>query len=163
MISKKKKENNEVKSSIANTQGEIKKMKDKIDQEMEKQKKNDEEVQVIQNQIIEKKRQIQNSKIGAIDPSQQTSSTLQSKQIQILENRLEKASQKLNESISANQHLRMSIDDLIKEKSIFEEVYGRLEKQLLQKRKEMGEIIELANTAYEERDKIQEKLATLIQ
>ena len=103
MISKKKKDSNEVKSSIANTQGEIKKIKDKIDQEMDKQKKNDEQVQVIQNQIIEKKRQIQNSKIGAIDPSQQISSTLQAKQIEILENRLEKASQKLNESISANQ------------------------------------------------------------
>jgi hypothetical protein len=51
---------------------------------------------------------------------------------------------------------------LRKEKVIFENVYGKLDKQLNFKRKEMGEIIEVANTAYEDRDKVQEKLANMI-
>ena len=58
--------------------------------------------------------------------------------------------------------MREEIDHLRKEKVIFENVYSRLEKQLGAKRKEMAEIIEVANTAYEERDKVQEKLATMI-
>ena len=58
--------------------------------------------------------------------------------------------------------MREEIDNLRKEKAIFEGVYSKLERQLLSKRKELAEIIEVANTAYEERDKVQEKLATLI-
>jgi Tfp pilus assembly protein PilO len=58
--------------------------------------------------------------------------------------------------------MREDIDNLRKEKAIFEGVYDKLERQLLSKRKDMAEIIEVANTAYEERDKVQEKLATLI-
>ena len=58
--------------------------------------------------------------------------------------------------------MREEIDHLRKEKVIFENVYSRLEKQLNSKRKDMAEIIEVANTAYEDRDKVQEKLATMI-
>jgi hypothetical protein len=58
--------------------------------------------------------------------------------------------------------MREEIDHLRKEKVIFENVYSKLEKQLGSKRKDMAEIIEVANTAYEERDKVQEKLATMI-
>lgn len=45
---------------------------------------------------------------------------------------------------------------------MFEEIFSNLEKHLQSKRKGMAEIIEVANTAYEERDKVQEKLAVLI-
>ena len=58
--------------------------------------------------------------------------------------------------------MREEIDHLRKEKVIFENVYSRLDKQLVNKRKDMAEIIEVANTAYEERDKVQGKLATMI-
>ena len=58
--------------------------------------------------------------------------------------------------------MREEIDHLRKEKVIFENVYSRLDKQLVNKRKDMAEIIEVANTAYQERDKVQEKLATMI-
>lgn len=37
---------------------------------------------------------------------------------------------------------------------MFEEIYGNLERHLHSKRKGMAEIIEIANTAYENRDKI---------
>ena len=50
--------------------------------------------------------------------------------------------------------MREDIDNLRKEKAIFEGVYDKLERQLLSKRKDMAEIIEVANTAYEERDKV---------
>jgi hypothetical protein len=57
-----------------------------------------------------------------------TSESQYHKQIKILENRLEKANQKFNESIASNKLMRESIDNLRKEKSIFENVYNKLEK-----------------------------------
>ena len=84
------------------------------------------------------------------------------KQIKILESRLDKANKKFDEAIAENKSTRQEIDSLRKEKVMFEEIYQNLEKQLQTQRKGMAEIIEVANTAYEERDKVQEKLAILI-
>lgn len=84
-------------------------------------------------------------------------------QIRILENRLDKANQKFNEAIAKNKKLRESIDSLRRERVIFDNIYRKLEKELHSKREKMANIIETANTAYEKRDRYQEKLATLIQ
>lgn len=84
------------------------------------------------------------------------------KQIKILENRLDKANQKFNEAIAHNKELRESIDSLRRERVIFDNIYRKLEKELHNKRKDMANIIEIANSAYEERDRAQEKLAMLI-
>jgi len=42
---------------------------------------------------------------------------------------------------------------LRRERVIFESIYKRLESDLLKKRKDMANVIEIANSAYEERDK----------
>ena len=80
----------------------------------------------------------------------------------MLEQRLEKANLKFNDAVSANKTLREQIDALRRERVIFENVYKRLEKELLSKRQDMANIIEIANTAYEERDKAQERLSLLM-
>jgi len=85
------------------------------------------------------------------------------KQIRILENRLDKANQKFNEAIAKNKKLRETIDSLRRERVIFDNIYRKLEKELHERRAKSSNIIETANTAYEERDRAQEKLATLIQ
>lgn len=45
---------------------------------------------------------------------------------------------------------------------VFDTVYRRLEKELQTKRKDMASIIEIANSAYEERDKHMERLALMM-
>jgi hypothetical protein len=80
----------------------------------------------------------------------------------VLEQRLEKANLKFNDAMSENKTLREQIDALRRERVIFENVYKRLEKELLSKRQDMANIIEIANTAYEERDKAQERLSLLM-
>lgn len=80
----------------------------------------------------------------------------------MLESRLEKANHRFNEAVNANKTLREQIDSLRRERVIFESIYKRLEGELLKKRKDMANIIEIANSAYEERDKAQEKLALLM-
>jgi chromosome segregation ATPase len=79
-----------------------------------------------------------------------------------LESRLEKANHRFNEAVNANKTLREQIDGLRRERVIFESIYKRLEGELQKKRKDMANIIEIANSAYEERDKAQEKLALLM-
>jgi len=86
-----------------------------------------------------------------------------SKQVKILENRLDQANQKFNQSISMNKELRADIDSLRRERVIFDNLYKKLEKELHEKRKNMASIIESANTAYEERDKANEHIDNLKQ
>merc|ERR1719214_363641 len=85
------------------------------------------------------------------------------KQIRILENRLDKALQKFNEAIAANRSLREQIDTLRRERVVFDDIYRKLENELQQKKKEMANIIEQANAAYEARDSAQAQMAALKQ
>merc|ERR1712151_66360 len=85
------------------------------------------------------------------------------KQIRVLENRLDKALQKFNEAIAANRGLREQIDTLRRERVVFDDIYRKLESELQQKKKEMANIIEQANAAYEARDSAQAQMAALKQ
>jgi len=85
------------------------------------------------------------------------------KQIRILENRLDKALQKFNEAIEANRTLRENIDTLRRERVVFDDIYRKLENELHSKKKEMANIIEQANAAYEARDSAQAQMAALKQ
>ncbi|CAE8643393.1 unnamed protein product [Polarella glacialis] len=85
------------------------------------------------------------------------------KQIRVLENRLDKGLQKFNEAIGANRSLREQIDTLRRERVVFDDIYRKLENELQQKKKEMANIIEQANAAYEARDSAQAQMASLKQ
>merc|ERR1712187_621549 len=85
------------------------------------------------------------------------------KQIRILENRLDHAVKKFNEAITANRGLREQIDTLRRERVVFDDIYKKLENELLQKKKEMANIIEQANAAYESRDSAQAQMQSLKQ
>jgi len=83
------------------------------------------------------------------------------KQIRQLENRLEKALIKFNEAIAHNKSLREEIDGLRRERVVFDSIYKKLEKELDQKKKEMANIIEISNSAYESRDQAQQEMQAL--
>merc|ERR1719386_310644 len=99
---------------------------------------------------------------GGVDASKQNVKAVQ-KQIRILENRLDKALQKFNEAIEANRALREQIDTLRRERVVFDDIYKKLENELHSKKKEMANIIEQANAAYEARDSAQAQMAALKQ
>ncbi|KAG2374138.1 hypothetical protein C9374_010975, partial [Naegleria lovaniensis] len=79
------------------------------------------------------------------------SNRLVEKQIKVLENRLDKALVKFNEALTSNKVLRDQIENLRKERVVFDTIYKKMEKELQDKKKEMAKIIELSNAAYEER------------
>lgn len=104
----------------------------------------------------------QKQAIGGVHAPKENQASLQ-KQIKTLENRLDQGSQKFNEAISVNRELRTHIDSLRQERVIFDNLYKKLEKELYEKRKNMADIIEGANTAYEDRDRANEQIEGLKQ
>merc|ERR1712203_841621 len=84
-------------------------------------------------------------------------------QIRVLENRLDKSLQKFNESVGVNKELRDMIDSLRRERVVFDNIYFKLDKEFEQKKKEMANIIEQANAAYEARDAAQAQMTSLKQ
>lgn len=72
--------------------------------------------------------------------------------IKILENRLEQALLKFNDSLTNNKKLRAEIEELRLDKGRFDKQFTVLQASLVQKKKEMARVIEIANEAYEERD-----------
>ena len=137
-------------------ENEVQGLQELIDTEKLKCGQMDSHIRTLQKEILEQKKRMKGMN------SHQRHEQLQ-KQIQILENRLDKANQKFNEAIAHNKKLRADIDSLRRERVIFDNIYRKLEMELHKKRKHMADIIEIANTAYEERDKAQEQLASLIQ
>jgi chromosome segregation ATPase len=83
------------------------------------------------------------------------------KQVKVLENKLDKALVQFNEALSSNKSLREEIDNLRRERVAFDNVYRKMERELHEKKKEMANIIEISNIAYEARDQAQNEIAAL--
>lgn len=113
-------------------------------------------------EIMHKKIWEQRQKMGGINASRENNQAI-AKQIQILENRLDKALKKYNEALANNKRLRENIDNLRRERLVFDQIYKKLEKELAEKKKEMARIIEISNKAYEARDAAQAEMAALKQ
>lgn len=61
---------------------------------------------------------------------------------------------KFNESKSHNRSLRTDIDNLRRERLVFDDIHRKLAKSLLVKRKEMAAVIAHTNHILESRDKV---------
>jgi hypothetical protein len=85
------------------------------------------------------------------------------KQTNILENRLDKISQKYNDIITQNKKLRRTIENLRKEKCIFNSVYDNLAKELHQKHKGVTEILSHTNKVFDQKREVMEDLQVLVQ
>ena len=70
---------------------------------------------------------------------------------------------KFNESLAKNKQLREQIDNLRKERVVFDGIYKKLERELHEKKKEMAAIIEDSKNAYQLRDKSQNEMHMLKQ
>lgn len=130
--------------------------------------------------------------MGGVNAARDNQRMIQ-KQIRILENRLDKALIKFNEALANNKSLREQIDNLRQERVsscccwwccqqsvvvvyvindnvlitpfqvVFDNIYMKLEKELVEKKKQMANIIEMSNLAYEQRDGAQLEIAAIEQ
>lgn len=85
----------------------------------------------------------------------------QLKEIAVHENKLEKAHQKLNTTISQNTQLREKINVLRKEKNVIEEIYIKLKNELEHKKSSIENTIIEAGRAYINRNTAENELKTL--
>ena len=88
---------------------------------------------------------------GAAGSNQDRTSQL-SKQVKILENRLDKANKRYNDSMNQNKVIREKIDELRRERVVFEQVYVKLEKELGVKRRDLNRMIETVDKLNGDRD-----------
>lgn len=70
---------------------------------------------------------------------------------------------KFNEALAHNKELREDIDNLRRDRVVFDGVYRKLEDDLRKQKKEMADIIEVSNQAYEARDAAQMEIAAIQQ
>ena len=143
-------------------QAEITKMQDmadlytrKIEIERRRVEDLDHHLQLSDLKILEQRRAM-----GGIHAAKENSLQVQ-KQVKVLENKLDKALVQFNEALSSNKVLREEIDNLRRERVAFDNVYKKMEKELHEKKKEMANIIEISNIAYEARDQAQNEMAAL--
>ncbi|TPX31783.1 hypothetical protein SmJEL517_g04959 [Synchytrium microbalum] len=83
------------------------------------------------------------------------------KQIRVLENRLDKALIKYNKALTANKALRSTIDSLRRERLVFDSLHRKFERDLLEEKRRVAEVVEASNAAYEARDEAQAKIVAL--
>ena len=102
----------------------------------------------------------QRREMGGVNAVKENTQAL-AKQVKVLENRLDKALVKFNEALAHNKALREQIDNLRRERVVFEAIYKKLERELHDKKKEMANVIEISNIAYEARDQAQNEMAAL--
>ena len=117
----------------------------------------DESIGVLRDKILKERKNM-----GGVNAARENQQMIQ-KQIRILENRLDKALVKFNQSLAHNRKLREEIDDLRRERVVFDNIYKKLEKELHEKKKQMAQVIELSNLTYEQRDNCQMEITAIDQ
>jgi hypothetical protein len=127
----------------------------KIEVENRNVKAMDEQIQLLKQKVL-----YQRKHMGGVNAARENQAMIQ-KQIRILENRLDKALVKFNEALAHNKQLREEIDNLRRERVVFDNIYRKLERELHDKKKQMANIIELSNLAYEQRDAAQMEVAAI--
>jgi len=150
-------------SSASQQQENINKMQDQIDAYGKKIVLENKRLETLTQQISIMKHKVLHQKkhMGGVNAAKENHQMIH-KQIRILENRLDKSLIKFNEALAQNKILREEIDNLRGERMIFDNIYRKLEKDHNERKKQMANIIELSNLAYEQRDAHQVLLHTMI-
>lgn len=142
-------------AQISKLQDQVEMYTRKIEMERRRIEELDKQIKSLENTIFQ-----QQKEMGGINASRENNDEVQ-KKIRRLENRLDKALVKFNEALAHNKQLRETIDNLRRERVVFDGIYQKLERELHEKKNKMAEIIVTANAAYEARNKAQEQMILL--
>lgn len=126
-----------------------------IQEETEKSKELDEKFAEMEKQITE-----QRKKMGGVHIST-AKHIANCKNKAVLENRLDKSMVQFNQQLAINQKLRSDIDHLRRERSVFDNLYKKLSKELNRSKREMSDVIDVTTQAFEQRDEARTKMTAL--
>ncbi|KAL3674346.1 hypothetical protein V7S43_000302 [Phytophthora oleae] len=148
--------------AVAQQQEQIARLQDQIDTfnrknvgESKRLETLTQQIQVMRHKVLHQKKHM-----GGVNAARENQQMV-SKQIRILENRLDKSLVKFNEALAQNKVLREEIDNLRRERVVFDTIYRKLEREHSDKKRQMAQTIELSNQAYEQRDAAQLELRNL--
>jgi chromosome segregation ATPase len=130
----------------------------KIEMEKRALEEADKQVKVLTTQLLQS--QQERGKQGGVNAARDNEMAV-NKSIRILENRLDKALVKFNDALAYNKQLREQIDNLRRERVVFDEIQQKLARELQEKKKQMAQVIEVSNVAYEARDQAQTEINLL--
>ncbi|XP_042365878.1 coiled-coil domain-containing protein 114 [Plectropomus leopardus] len=83
------------------------------------------------------------------------------KAIRTLEYKLDRALTRFNEQLTKNSHLREELQTFHIERARFQQLHNRLDKELYDVRKKIGEIVNLSTAAYDARVEAQSKMTMM--
>eukprot|EP00792_Barthelona_sp_PAP020_P008030 TRINITY_DN3191_c3_g1_i1.p1 TRINITY_DN3191_c3_g1~~TRINITY_DN3191_c3_g1_i1.p1 ORF type:complete len:552 (+),score=199.52 TRINITY_DN3191_c3_g1_i1:38-1693(+) len=99
----------------------------------------------------------QRKKLGEMKKNRRDTSAVQ-RQTEILENRLNRFTIRFNECQTKNAEYKEKINNLRRERYVFDQIYEKLESKLNELQGEMSNIIREANENYDKRNECQEEL-----
>lgn len=116
-------------SDLAGQRKDALKLRDEIEQYTELVAQEKRTMTVTTEQVALMKQKILHTRktMGGVNVARENQAMIQ-KQVRILENRLEKALVKFNEALAHNKRLRDDIDDLRRERVVFDSIYQKLDR-----------------------------------
>ncbi|KAM3878034.1 coiled-coil domain-containing protein 114 [Diretmus argenteus] len=131
-------------------------LEEELERERQCQRELEKEISGMENKLTELRK-------GEASTSDTHSSQVRQTQkaIRTLENKLERALIGFNEQLTKNSHLRGELETLRVERVRFQQLQHRLDKELHEIRKDIGEVINLSTAAYDARVEAQSKMTMM--
>ncbi|XP_067359659.1 coiled-coil domain-containing protein 114 isoform X1 [Channa argus] len=131
-------------------------VEEELRKEMQCQKELEKEISSLEMKLIELRKGQ-----GNTHEAHRSEMQLTQKTIRTLEYKLDRALTHFNEELTKNSHLREELQTLHIERVRFQQLRSRLEKELQEIRKKIGETISLSTAAYDARVEAQSKMTLL--
>jgi len=142
--------------------GELSKLQDQADNFTRKIEIERRKIEELDRQLSTTSKRIldQKLKLGGLNAVRDNNRHLE-KQIRTLENKLEKAKVKFNEILSKNKNVREEVDNIRRERVVYQTVYKKLDKELVDKKAQMDDIVTDSKKAFEAREMAQREISDL--
>ncbi|XP_067443059.1 coiled-coil domain-containing protein 114 isoform X1 [Thunnus thynnus] len=134
--------------------------RDMLEEELEKEKQCQQELKKEISNIEMKLAELRKGEVNTSD-TQRSEVQRTQKAIRTWEYKLDRALTRFNEQLTKNSHLREELQTLHIERVRFQQLHNRLDKELREVRKKIGEIINLSTAAYDARVEAQSKMTMM--
>uniref|UniRef100_A0A8C7CH05 Outer dynein arm docking complex subunit 1 n=1 Tax=Oncorhynchus kisutch TaxID=8019 RepID=A0A8C7CH05_ONCKI len=126
---------------------------DEVERERQSQAELEQEISSMERKLTELRRGEVTATLSQKSQSRQTQ-----KASRTLENKLDRALIRFNEQLTKNSHLREDLETLRVERVRFQQLHRRLDKELQEIRKDIGDMVSLSTAAYDVRVEAQSKM-----
>ncbi|KAM6947019.1 coiled-coil domain-containing protein 114 [Lycodopsis pacificus] len=134
--------------------------RDMLEEELWKEKQCQKELEKEITNTELKLAELRKGKVGTGD-TQKSKLRRTQKDIRTLEYKLDRSLTRFNEQLTKNSHLREELQTLHIERIRFQQLHSKLDKELYDVRKKIGETVNLSNVAYDTRLEAQSKLTMM--